>query len=277
MQQLPSYALNEFLEIINVYGSFLKEREFVKNFNKEDCLSNPITTSIHNYKTDHYSWQYQEYGVASGISTSETNEFLSTVNNIFITEQTKLTKNLISTEKHFKKLKHEFRAKYPELTESFESSLKEHQVYTQNKKRAEYQKFQSIINLSDRFISFYHYNFGGGEGLLIAYRQFANDMNQLHDISTNASVALFSRLDTENKKIAKLSLEEIEVIAVSLKRFSENVAEINLEQATKYINDTEEKGYHTIKEKKDIAADLVNKNIIRFKKLYSDYIAIKNQ
>jgi hypothetical protein len=274
MEQIPNFAINEFLEIIHAYGAFIKERELVKNFNKENKLSKPITNEISMHSKDPYSWESREYGVSSGISNSEIKEFTSKVLNVFSEEKELLTRNLISSEKYYKKLKHKFNEKYPELINPLKDSLLQHQKYVESKKRIQYQKHQSILGLSDRFISFFHYQSGGGNGLVIAYRAFANDMNKKYNIYPS-DTTLHDRLAVYNhNRIEPLNIKEIEDISTMLKTLLDNVTEEDLSNTTKYINDTEN-GNISIPEKIIIANSIIRKNYARFKKLHTEYLSYK--
>jgi hypothetical protein len=275
--QIPTFALNEFLEIIHAYGAFLKEKEIVKNFNKDNLLSQPITEEIQKHSKDPYSYESREYGSSSGISSSEIKDFQSLVSNIFITEKEKLTKNLISSEKHYKKLKHKFLEHYPELKNNLRHSMIEHQKYMESKKRAQYQNHKAIISLSERFISFFHYQFGGGDGLHIAYRSFANAMNKKYNLIPNNLNILENKLDVYEsiKPISILNIDEINIISNILKNFIEKLTESDLSEPIKYVNSINN-GNMPIEDKVAIANDIITKNYNRFKNLHNEYTELKN-
>ena len=96
-------ALNDFLIIINAYGAFLKERELVKK-RKHQKNNLSIIQLINSHKIDHYSSASREFGFSDGLTESAANEINYLITSTFSEEYESLKRNLISTEKYFKKL-----------------------------------------------------------------------------------------------------------------------------------------------------------------------------
>ena len=276
MLQIPTFAMSEFLEIINAYGSFIKEREIVKNFNKDNYLNQTINNEVEDLIEDF--WTFREHGISSGISESKATNLVNTVDNTISLEKDRLVKNMISSQKYYKKLKHKFKEMYPDLIETFEKNMSEHQTYMETKKREQHQKFNSIVAFSSRFVAFFNYNFQGGLGAKIAYNAFAKSIcKKTNNLTlTNKEINEFHNNfgRSFNKTSAYvLTISEIERLFMALDCFVKNVTDEDLECLENYITNTEDENL-SLEDKKQIAGSIISKNVKRFRKLHSDYLEI---
>lgn len=264
MSTIPTYALNSFLEIIQAYGAFLKERAIVKKIIKDESINKTLSSELNYNKKDYYSYEYKEYGTVSGLSDSSIQEIKKSISNIITEKKSNLTKNLISTEKYYKKLKHEFNNDFPELNELLTDKLKEYQEYMENKKRKTHQKNKMIEEMSPSFISFFHYQFGGSDGSKIAYQDFSFKVNKKYNLTPNNIEDLHNRMDIDDPKgIKTLSAKEIDVLFSILDKFIKNIKDSDFL--------FEDDGNP---EKTKLKHDIVIKEYNRFKKLHSKYISI---
>lgn len=180
--------------------------------------------------------------------------------------------NLISTEKYYKKLKHQFSERFPSLKDEMKSQLSIYLSDVENKKRQHYALVNSITNLSKRFISFYQYNFLGTQGVNIAYSTFSNNIKNKCDQKLVKNVE--ERFDNmlnydfygEKSRTIKLDLNSIHLLASFLKEFIDNISKEDLENIDKHISNNE-----NIEEKRKTVYKIINENYNRFKKLYLEY------
>ena len=262
MKTIPTYAINAFLEIIQAYGAFLKERSLVKKINKDQAIVNTLNEELKYNKKDYYSYEYREMGIVSGLSDSSIEDIETKVKQTKKTQEEDLTKNLIATEKHYKRLKHEFKKDFPELSCVLLDNLKDYQEYMENKKRSTHQKNKMIMEMSPSFISFFLYQFGGTEGSKIAYRDFACDINKKYNLTPSNIEELYNRMDLDSfNEIETLSVKEIESLFVILNKYIENIKEEDL-----IINKP-----NLSAEKNEIINKIVNEEYLRFKKIHTKY------
>ena len=267
-------ARHLFLEIINTYGQFLKARDIVKSLNLEIPFQRLRSElSVHEY--DPYSWSAREYGEMSGISPCSIEDIQKAAKKDLDEIKEELILKLISCEKHHKKLKHQFRERFPELNTQMQILLKEHKEFVENKKRKEHAKYSSIIGMSNRFISFLHYSFDIGEGLHLSYSAFASYMIDKYNIQFNQEQfkKLINDCDVHNSSVEavankKLTLDEISFIASIIKQFVDNVTQEDLDNVELYTHSAKEKP-----ENKAVSEKIIKGEFARFKKLFSDYSA----
>lgn len=267
-------ARHLFLEIINTYGQFLKARDIVKSLNLEIPF-NKLFSELSLHEQDPYSWEAREYGISSGISSRQLNEIRDAAKKDLDIIKEQLIEKLISCEKHHKKLKHQFRERFPELNEEMKTQLSLHKEYIENKKRKEHAKYSSIIGMSNRFISFLHYSFDIGEGLHLSYSAFASYMIDKYNIQFNQEQfkKLINDCDVHNSSVEavankKLTLDEISFIASIIKQFVDNVTQEDLDNVELYTVSAKEKPEHKV-----VSERIIKGEFSRFKKLLSDYSA----
>jgi len=272
-KRLPYHCLPEFFEVINAYGAYIRERDVVRQTNKKDTIPSALSRELSLHTVDTYSWQYREHGSDDGISESAKCDIEKKVNDILKEEKELRTKNLISTQKYYKKLKHEFKENNPALIEMFDIALGDHQSYMENKKRIAYHKHNDILGLSPRFIAFFNYNFNGGDSCRIAYNSFAKFLRKRTSnlgMEDDQIKSLHDKLGTDSNRISnyKLTFDDIELLAITLKTFVSSINERDTQNIERYINNIED-GNMPIEEKKAIALSIINKNIERFSDILS--------
>ena len=252
-------AFMAFTQIIHVYGAFLKERELVKNFNPESKLS-PLRTKYSNSEIYRPEWD-------SCVQNEDAIGCLKDTVAAFNLQKEEMSKHLVTTEKYFKKLKHQFSENYPELANEMKTMLAEHQQYMENEKRQKHKAYDEVISLSKRFIAFFNYSFGTGDGEQMAYRAFSHQMLKKYMVSFDEKhyEALFSLLDTggyKKKVPTVLSLHDIDYIASILKSIVSNVSKEDLEDMNHIVSKAENAA---------VARKIIAKQFIRFSKLLEDY------
>lgn len=278
---IPVFAMNDFLLVINAYGAFLKQRELVKTENTKRSESlNKVYKKLNEYKTDVYSYAYREFGSDSGLSPSELDEIQNHIHSLNEKDKQSSVDSLISTEKYYKKLKHQFIAKYPELKSSFENSLKSHQEYLNEHKRTQYQNHNEILSLSDSFIAFFDYHFPTGNGTHLATSHFFLSMNKKYNLVFDKKEAdrLTDYLDTEINKDRTLNIKDIDFIADLIEKWLSVIKDEDIENTDNYLsthkNSCELEVYE---EKKSVAKSIIIKDIERFTKLLNKYKELKNE
>lgn len=264
-------SLNLFLQIINTYGMFLKHREIVKSIN-ENLSFNKLNSELMCHSSDPYSWQAREYGFVSGLTVSNIEEIKEAAVSDIAEENKKIVLSLISTEKYYKKLKHQFVDKFPELKEEMESELKAHINYVENKKRLKNATLNKIISLSERFIAFYQYSFESGNGLHLAYSSFTDYILRKYNIEIEKEYLervidkKYSFHNNSNACKEKMSLNEIEFLNSILENLINVIKEKDIEEIENYVDSAKKD-----KEKKEISLNIVKTEFKRFKKLNQDY------
>ncbi len=264
-------ARHLFLEIINTYGQFLKARDIVKSLNLEIPFQR-LRSELSIHEHDPYSWSAREYGEMNGISSCSIDDIKEAAKKDLDEIKEELILKLISCEKHHKKLKHQFRERFPELNDEMKTQLTNHKEYVENKKRKEH---ALIKNMSERFISFLHYTFGGSDGLHLSYGSFSKHMIKNYNIIFNQDKCdkLVADCDVDDHSIKaiankKLTLAEIAFLASILKQFVENVTQEDLDNVEAYTESAKEKP-----ENKAVSEKIIKGEFARFKKLFSDYSA----
>ena len=274
--RLPYNCLPEFFEIINAYGAYIRERDFVKKENKQNKISTVLSQELSLYLYD----RYEKYA-SNTITESTKLDIEAKIKTILEDEKSVRVKNLISTQKYYKKLKHKFKENYPSLDEIFDLELSNHQSYMENKKRVAYHKHNEILALSSRFIAFFNYHFDGGKAQRIAYKAFANNILNRTDYLGLSNVEIQSLHDNLGtwKNYAnnyKLTLSEIELLAKALKIFVDSINEGDTQNIERYIINVDD-GNISLENKKEIALSIIVKNIERFTELLSVYEKVSNK
>lgn len=267
-----------FLQIIHSYGQLLQSREVLKSLDFDIPLKN-LSSQLYFNKIDIYSYEYRETGYASGLTDSNIQDIQVSAKEDIDNIKKQLISKLVSSEKHYKKLKHQFRESFPELNDDMLVMLKSHIDMIENKKREKHALFNSLISLSTRFISFIHYSFGGGFGLHIAYRSFSLFIINKYNIDFDKKLfdKIINKYDFDYQpkldiNRAKLTPDEINFLASILKQFIENVTQDDLDSVEKYTVAGKNKP-----ENKLVSEKIVKDEFDRFKKLYNDYKNIINK
>lgn len=274
-KRLPYHCLPEFFEIVNAYGAYMREKNVVKQENKKNNISLTLRNQLSMNSVDIYSYSYRELGNSDGLSNSASIEIQGTIEKILEEEKKNRTKNLISTQKYYKKLKHEFKINNPALIDIFDLALSEHQSYMENKKRAANNKHNEIIKMSARFVAFFNYNFNGGDAFRVSYNLFAKSLkNRTGDFGiSHAEEELFhKKLGTYSSFVTdyKLNISEIELLASALKIFVNSINDSDTQDIERYI-ENKDVDDTSLAEKKVIVKKIIDKNIKRFNQLHSDY------
>lgn len=266
-------ALNSFLQIINAYGAVLNNRELVKLFDiniKLDCTISAL--SFH--ECDPYSWMAREHGVLDGLTSSNIEDIKKSIKSDFSALKADFVRSLISQEKYYRKLKHLFHEKFPDLYEEMLSDLKGHISYLESKKLEKNSLFNEILNLSDRFMSFFNYTFNGGVGLHLSYQSFSDYVIKKYNINIeNEKILEFrkkSEIHIKNPNF-KLDFKDINFLNSILSQIVENVSDDDLNNIEIYTASAK-----TNPDARKVSFSIINKEFARFKKLHFDYVSILN-
>lgn len=281
---LPINVFNDVLIIVNVYGSFLKERELLKQFKDSiKDMSKSAASNLDLYADDPYSWESREYGVSSGLSKSQMTDILNDFERSITSEYCKRVESRISTEKYYKKLKHQFNDKYPEHKDELAKIIKEHQVVFENNRRQQYKALQDLLKHSLSFISFFRHiaSITSGNKMIFdeAFSQLKREYGLQFDKDEKYKsyvkffdVSQYSKSKALEVTPKQLKLQEIDYIATILKDVVEKIPmeKINsLYNLDEIVEPTE----------KDILKNEAAKSIqIKFKKyhqLYNDYFELR--
>jgi len=277
-KHIPVHAMNDFLIIINAYGAFLKQREIVKAFEPNQKNSKNFNQELASHEYDPYDWDARESGASNGLSSYAISNLKNSFNKAFDSKKEELTESLISSEKYYKRLKHEFLEKYPDLKEAFAFTLKEHQEHLQNIKRQRYQLHKEVIGMSDRFLSFFKRASGSGDGLKLAYTRFFRVISKEYNIQYDEKE--FERLEDkiDHPKSKKIVLDETEIcfIVDILKQYLNVVTKADLKNGAKYINNIPN-GNMSPEDKIALAEQIITKQHKRDQRLLSEYLSIEKK
>ena len=279
---LPHLVLNDLLLIINAYGAYLKEKETLKRFKEvvHHCKTS-FLKELEFYGEDIYSWECRTYGVTSGLSNDKIKDIVDFNEQTLISKINYFTKSLISSEKYYKKLKHQFNKKHPEYKDTMSSILKEHQFYFQENKRKQYKSYSDLTFLSLRFISFFRCinNINLGDNYLFNsfLHRLKHQNNNHFEKNDYFDKTLVQKLDVTNlnfeqankKTPKKLTIKEIDYIFSLLDTFVANVSINDVDVLYPDSLNPNDVNYSNVKSLK--------KKIIRFKKLHSDYLTIRSK
>ena len=86
-KRLPNQCLPEFFEIIQAYGAYIRERNLVRESNKNFDVSESLSSELSGCRIDQYSYSYRENGADFGITKSEIGRIESTINHIINEEK----------------------------------------------------------------------------------------------------------------------------------------------------------------------------------------------
>lgn len=273
--QIPSYALPDLLLILNAYGAFLKERELVRRINKSNGeASSAITHEISQNILKEYHYTYEDYSKTDGLTTVAAEELCTLVSSTLETQNQDLSKSLISTEKHYKKLKHQFAEKYPEV--DLLGFIKFNTEHVENQKRKQYQSHKAITKLSERFIAYLQITSGYSLGGHIAIRPFIHSIESKYKITYDEKkyLKIAEEFDPECVQPKKeMLIEDIHFLATILGKQIESISEDDMLNVEMHVN----RQNGDFEEKLATARHIVKKQVDRFKKLHTDYIALKNE
>lgn len=142
-------ATQDFLLIIAAYGGFLALRDQQKKMDFSRHLED-LNTKYYHCTMPITGWHYDESTYDSFVPNSDVRGLLSDIDKKFETIKEEFIQKLISSEKYYRKLKHQFKEKYPELSNDLDLLISQHHKSYANKKCAE----QKITQLSYRFLGF---------------------------------------------------------------------------------------------------------------------------
>lgn len=277
-------ATQDFLLIISAYGGFLHLRKQVEtmDFSKHyDLLFNRYcgsTISRTCYCTDEYSF-YRD----SSVENEDVLKLLDDTQKTFSTIKEEYIQKLISSEKYYKKLKHQFKEKYPELSSDLDTLIFQHQQCYATKSSVE----QKVTQLSYRFLGFAHKAFYSNNSgyyrffnhMLVKYKikydekileQITNKIEKIYDhFSWKPSHKEISNLKQKNN----LNEQEVHFLARLLKQVHESVSFEDLHNIESYENYVESPNKSYNPEKFSVCYSVVNHN---FKKYGNLLIAYQN-
>lgn len=270
-------ATADILLVLNAYASFLKAREMVRSFKaetKDDSLI--IKELVKNEEKDYYSPSYGEYGVTSGIAQGTVLKINKTVDEVFNSQFMKLVESKVSSEKYYKKLKHQFVEKYPNLKEEMESYLLAHREHLHSTMMKNHQAKVKIINLSERFIAFLQISSGSADGAHLAYYPFFKEM--LDKYNKDYDKERFSTLSDKydpygrRKSDSKWRMEIFDIMFLDdlIESVLMKVTEDDID-GSKYVNMDNENA----EEKVEIAENILRQKIQRFKNLHLECKALR--
>lgn len=281
---LPLNVFNDVLIIVNNYGAFLRERELLKQFkNSISGLTQSAASNLSFYEDDPYSWESREFGVTTGLTSSEMKNIKSDFERSLTNEYQRKVKSRISSEKYYKKLKHQFNEKHPEYKDELAKIIKEHQVVFENNRRQQHKVLQDLLQHSLSFISFFRHiaSITSGDKMIFdeAFSQLKRDYDLQFDKDEQykSYVKLFDVSDYSNSKALELTpkqlkLEHVDYIATILK---EVVEKIPMEKINSLYN-LDEIPEPTEKDiLKNEAAKSVQVKFKKYHKLYKDYLELR--
>ncbi len=279
-------ATQDFLLIISAYGGFLNLRkqvetmDFLKSF---ELLSNKYSHSrmpktcygnCHNYDDSFYS----DY---STTENEDVLKLLKDTENTFSTIKQDYIQKLISTEKYYKKLKHQFKEKYPELSLELDNLISLHHQSYAHKKSVE----QNVTQLSYRFLGFAnqafyvsHSGYGNFFKEMIAKYKIKYDEEILDQITDKISNIYdhFSWKPTRKEILSlkqknNLTEQEIHFLAKILKKVITHTTFDDLHNTESYKNYFSEPSKIYDPEKLSICYSIVNKKFLKYAKLLEAY------
>lgn len=276
---LNSESLNDFLIIINAYGSFLKNREIVKDFDvdmKERNIS--IKQMLSDYESDPYSSYSREFGIDSGLSSHQRSEISNDILREFEKKKVKLTSQLISSEKFYKKLKHQFVEKYPEFKVELHDLIKKHQESFQSMKRRQHHNQQAVLELSDSFVSFFQKTFQKRSDKQHNYYDFCQNILKRSGFDFNSTrfeairrFLSLTKYSSENERSKReiLTVSDMFFISEIMSLLFDNLKEDDFESVLGTIKSTET--FEPLNQEKIVTHKIIFKNIEKYKILLSNF------
>lgn len=148
-----------FTQIIHAYGAFHSKKSSFKNFDNITSIQDEIKKIINYEKKDDYcEWS------DVGLTDSTIRDMNSSVHILFSEYKEHELQKLISSEKYYKKLKHEFKRLYPDLHSEMIDLLNQHIHHINEETKKSINRKQKIKKFSSRFNSFIGKAFGLSEG-----------------------------------------------------------------------------------------------------------------
>lgn len=197
-------AFLAFTQIVHAYASFYDSKKSLKEFDSETSFKQNIIDKI----------RYQEMDYCAtvphcGLTSSSVGELTSLVDGSFRALKQKKIDDMISKEKHFKKLKHDFQFDFYNDFNEMSLLLDEHIKNIHKKHYVKQVRSEKLIALSSRFNSFLNRTFLAGNESPF-YHLFSNMCSSIKvefDIMTIERLSIFYN---ENK-----SFKETEIVYLS--------------------------------------------------------------
>lgn len=279
-------ATQDFLLIISAYGGFLNLRKQVEtmDFSKHHYLLSEKYRYSRMPRTCYGSCNYDEdsyYSDSSTVENEDVLKLLEDTENTFSTIKQDYIQKLISTEKYYKKLKHQFKEKYPELSLELDNLISLHHQSYAHKKSVE----QNVTQLSYRFLGFANQAFCVSHS---GYGNFLKEMLLKYKIKYDEKVLdqitdkIYDIYDHINKKTTRkeiinlkqknnLTEQEIHFLAKILKSVVSHTTFDDLHNTESYKNYFSEPSKIYDPEKLSICYSIVNKKFLKYAKLLEAY------
>lgn len=274
MQNQTNYfLLQKVLIVVNAYGAFLKEREVVKRFNEKQKSS---VLSINKEVKNNVKDYYDDY--SSGLSANAALELTQSVDAEFAEIKEEMKESLIATEKYYKKLKHQFKEKYPLAEDMLEETLEEHRKTLQKHKKEMYNNNEYILNLSSSFVSFLRKSSGMADGAHIALYSFYRKKHE--DIANNYDKQVWDGLVAKYEDLGlvpektRLTRKEIDFLGSVLNKMINVVSEEDLD-GYQYVNQTTALKEEKVDERNQVATKILVDNFNKMQKLDKTYQGLK--
>ncbi len=280
MINLPDVVFYDFLEIIKAHSIFKEKKAKAKKEINNDEFVSMMKSAISYHKSDPYSWESREFGISSGLSNYGAEDLTSKAEEHHKAFQEKLIQEKISSEKYYKKLKHQFIETHPEFKEQLELMLIDSGKASQKKNWDDNETRKKIKEIKESLISFLHYQFHRTLGAKIAYQSFAREVNKKYNLETEEINVLSDKYDPDYhsknlpKLISQISKDDMTIIIKALKGFIENVSPEDMANCERYVNPVSN-GNITVEEKITIAESIIKKRYAKNKKLYEKCIKLQ--
>lgn len=261
-------AQQSLFSIINAYGSFVNLRSLVKKKqNQESIYKEKAISQLKLNETDYYSESEQ------GISENQISEISNHIHNIEKENIEFLVQELIIAEKHYKKLKHQFKNDFPELFEEMISILEQHIEFQSIKKNKTLINNDIINSFKQEIISFLNSSFGlWNKGQKVASNNFFSSILSKYDIQYNKEhINLIIKNINENEKKYQVNKNDILVLKELLFNFLNKVNEDDINNPDLFMDNINNK---LNPKKSDTAKNIVHKSIEKYKSLLSKLATI---